>query len=264
MNYKSILYAKENSIATITLNRPEKLNAYNKTMVEELLAAVEDVKFDDDVHVLVITGAGRGFCAAADIGPSYQPHKEGHPLGMVEELREWFHRLLFTLRNLDKPTIASINGPAAAGGLSLALACDLRIASEQAKLGTGVLRIGTIPDEGETYFLPRVVGIEKAIELILLGEILDAKEALQIGLVGRVVPHEQLEATTKELAARIAEGPPIAQRLVKRAVYRQLEMNLWASLDDTALSAQISTHTQDSKEGLRAFQEKRQPIFRGM
>lgn len=262
MEYETILYTKEGPVATITLNRPDNLNAYTNLLLEEMLRAIDDVRQDDNIRVLIITGAGRAFCAGADLS---QPVEElqRRPLSSVMEMREGFHQLLLSLGRLDKPTIAAINGPAVAGGLNIALVCDFRIASDLARIGDGSLRFGFVPDEGGAYLLPRIVGLEKALELILLREILDAKQAERIGLVGKVVPHAELEGRAREMAHKIAEGPPVASRLAKRAVYKQLDMDFAAALEDIALAAQIVNEMEDVQEGIRAFFEKRKPIFKG-
>lgn len=263
MKYKDIIYAKREGIATITLNRPQKLNAYTGHMVDELLSAIEDVRRDDDVRVLVLTGAGRGFCTAADIADFPPPPEDSPPLRWVKELRDGFLRVITGLRSMDKLTIASINGPAISGGMVLALACDFRIASDRARFGDVGLKYGFFPDEGQTYFLPRAVGIGKAFELLLLSTVIDAHEALRIGLVHRVVPHEQLEQATRELVLTLVKGPTVSQKLVKQAIYRQLDMDMESSLDYVSVAGEIVTKTEDAVEGARAFQEKREPVFRG-
>ena len=262
MQYNTILVTKDGPVSTITLNRPDKLNAYNMPMVEELLHAIDEVRRDDSTWVLVITGAGRGFCAAADLSGG-EPYGEETLLPHLVGMRDGFHQVVLSLSRLDKPTIASINGPATAGGLAMALACDLRIASDRAVFRETSLMFGAMPDEGGSYFLPRIVGLEKALELILLSDRIDAHEAKRIGLVGKVVPHEELGEATRELAVRLGNGPPIALRMSKRAVYRQLDMDLENALEDLAQGAQIVNDTDDVAEGSRAFFEKRKPIFKG-
>lgn len=263
MDYHNIIYKKEKTIATITLNRPEKGNAYTQDMIDEIVTAIKDAEKDDEVRVLVITGAGRSFCTGYDLGGFALTHKEKHPLHWVIEEREGFHKVIRCLKGLDKPTIASVNGSAIAAGFVLALACDIRIVSERARLGDPSLNFGFASDEGLTYFLPRIAGVAKAVELIMLGEIVDAIEAQRIGLVNKVVPPEELEKATTELATRLAGGPPIAQRLTKRAIYSHAEEDLESSLEDICLAAQIANETEDVIEGVKALQEKRPPIFKG-
>jgi enoyl-CoA hydratase/carnithine racemase len=178
-------------------------------------------------------------------------------------MREGIHRLLLRLSKFDKPSIASINGAAVAGGLSIALCCDFRIASDKAKLGDGILRFGMMSDAGGPWFLPRIVGLQKAIELILLGEVLDAMEAQRIGLVGKVVPHEELKSITQELAIRLTEAAPIALRMNKNCIYRELDMDLASALEDQGIAGEIVHRTEDAEEGLSAFREKRAPVYKG-
>lgn len=263
MDYREIIYRKEDGIATITLNRPEKGNAYTPVMLDEMVAAIEDFKRDAGARVLVFTGAGRSFCAGYDLD-AFVPARVGrHPLHWVEEEREGFHRVLRHLKGVDKPVIASVNGGAIAAGFVLALACDLRIASERARLGDPSLNFGFASDEGLTYFLPRIAGIAKAVEMLLLGETVDAQEALRLGLVHRVVPPEELEKATRELASWLAARATVGQRLTKRAIYHHAEADMETSLEWAALIAQIADETEDAFEGVKAFREKRPPAFQG-
>ena len=262
MSYSTIIYGKEGPVASVTLNRPERMNAYNQQMLDELLSALKDASQDNAVRVLIVTGAGKAFCSGYEV-EDLRLEDTGNPIRFVVEMHDGFHRLLLALREFDRPVIAAVNGAAVAGGLSLALACDIRIASDKAKLGDGSLNMGFVPDEGATYLLPRAIGLEKALRLMFSGEVLGAPEALRLGLVSEVVPPEQLMKSASALAGKIAQGPPIAQRLTKRAVYRQLDMSMAASLDDVAVTGQLVDHTADAIEGVRAFQEKRPPKFKG-
>jgi len=263
MAYENIIYTKEldTGIATITMNRPGPLNAYTQEMVEEMFAAIDDVRKDDAVQVLVLTGTGRGFCVGADLRIPVRPFA-GKSIGGIIELREGIHLLAWNLWRLDKVTIAAINGTTACGGLSLALACDLRIASDQAIFTEASLDNGFFPDEGELYFLPRVLGQEKAMEMILLGERLSAMDALRVGLVGRVVPHAKLEKATRELGLRICQGPPILQRITKRSLLKQLDMDFWTAMEDTQLAQGVSSNTDDMQKARKAFRERRRPTFK--
>lgn len=263
MAYENIIYTKERDIglATITMNRPGPLNAYTQEMVEEMLAAIDDVRKDDAIQVLVLTGTGRGFCIGADIRIPVRPFA-GKAIGGIIELREGIHLLAWNLWRLDKVTIAAINGTTACGGLTLALVCDFRIASEQAVFTEASLVNGFLPDEGELYLLPRVLGREKAMEVILLGERLSAPEALRVGLVGRVVPHAELEKATRELALRVCQGPPIIQRIMKRSLMKQLDMDFWTAMEDTQLAQGVSSNTDDMREAGNAFRERRRPAFK--
>ncbi len=265
MEFRQITYVKEDRIATITLNRPEKLNAYSEVMVHEIIAALADARDDDDCRVVIITGTGRGFCSGGDISRDFQyPARYlGHPMESMLEMRENMHQLVVLLRRFDKPTIAAVNGAAVAGGLTLALCCDFRIAAESARLGDTSLKFALIPDEGGAYLFPRFLGLEKALKMSLLSEVYSASQARDLGLVTDVVPDEDLMATARAWATRLAEGPPIAIRTTKRMMYKQESMNLENALEDAALGTMVVNYCEDVKEGTAAFHEKRKPNFKG-
>lgn len=261
--FESVLVdTDDDAIGTITLNRPDKLNAFAGRMRQELVAVVRELAADPDVRVLVITGAGRAFCAGADI--EYMRHLiEESDYESARALVEAGRDVVTTIRSTGKPVIASINGPAAGGGANLALACDLRIASEKASIGQTFNRIGLHPDWGGTYFLPRLVGPSKAIELVFGGDMIDAAEAYRIGLFSRIVPHEQLEHTTKEMARALAEKPPVATALAKKAIYRSAGSTLEQMLDIELDNQLTCFKSEDAREGLQAFLDKRKPEFHG-
>ncbi len=263
--YEQILFNKEGHLATITLNRPAKRNAYSETMVHEILQALENARDDDEIRVVIITGEGKGFCAGGDIGRDFQypARYRGHRLESMLEMRENMHVLIRFLDRFDKPVIAAVNGAAVAGGLTLALACDFRIAAESAKLGDTSLRFGLIPDEGGAYYFPRFMGLDRALKMSLLSEIYTAREALELGLVTDVVADDQLMMRARELAARLAEGPPIAIRITKRMMYKQRAMQLDNALEDAGMATLVANYTEDVKEGTVAFHEKRKPQFKG-
>jgi len=258
----SVLYTSDGGIGTITLNRPDRLNAFAGRMRQELDDVFHEAGADDRVRVLVITGAGRGFCAGADV----EYMRELITNGAWDDARELVAvggRVVTTIASLAKPVLAAVNGPAAGGGANLALACDIRIASERASIGQTFNRIGLHPDWGGTYFLPRLVGGSKALELILTGEMIDAAEGHRIGLFSRVVPHEQLMAQTLALAEQLASKPPIAVALAKRACAMSLSSTLDAMLA-VELDHQVRCfQTRDALEGITAFTEKRRPVFDG-
>jgi 2-(1,2-epoxy-1,2-dihydrophenyl)acetyl-CoA isomerase len=260
--YEFVLIDQEGGIATITLNRPDKLNAFAGRMRQEVAAAVKQVADDEAVRVLVITGAGRAFCAGADIDYMRKVFGEEdweNAAGLVEAGRA----VVSTIRAVAKPVIASVNGAAAGGGANLALACDLRIASDRASIGQTFSRIGVHPDWGGAYFLPRLVGPSKALELMFSGEMLDAAEAHRIGLFNRVVAHEKLAEETRAWAEMLAAGPPKALSLMKQAVYQSSDRSL-ADMLELELRHQMQCfRSEDAKEGLAAFLEKRTPHFRG-
>jgi 2-(1,2-epoxy-1,2-dihydrophenyl)acetyl-CoA isomerase len=265
MEFREILYAKEKRVATLTLNRPAKLNAYSEVMVHELLAALADARDDDEVRAVIITGAGRGFCSGGDISRDFQypARYRGHRMESLLEMRENMHQLVTFLRRFDKPVIAAINGPAVAGGLTLALCCDFRIAAESARLGDTSLKFALIPDEGGAYLFPKYLGLERALRMSLFSEVYPARQAKELGLVTEVVPDAELMATARAWAEKLADGPPIAIRITKRMMYKQQTMALENALEDAALGTMVTNYCEDVKEGIAAFHEKRKPKFQG-
>lgn len=263
--YQQILYAKEHHVVTLTLNRPEKLNAYSEVMVHELLAALSVARDDDEVRAVIITGAGRGFCAGGDISRDFQypARYRGHRMESLLEMRENMHQLVTLLRRFDKPTIAAINGPAVAGGLTLALCCDFRLAAESARLGDTSLKFALIPDEGGAYLFPLYMGLANALKMSMFSEVYPAQQAQQLGLVHEVVPDAALATTAQAWAERLAAGPPIALRITKRMMYKQQTMDLENALEDAALGTMVVNYCEDVKEGTAAFHEKRPPQFQG-
>jgi enoyl-CoA hydratase/carnithine racemase len=265
MEFSQILYAKENRVATLTLNRPEKLNAYSEIMIHEILSALADARDDDETRAVIITGAGRGFCSGGDISRDFQypARYRGHRLESQLEMRENFHQLARFLWRFDKPTIAAVNGAAVAGGLTLALLCDFRIAAESAKLGDTSLKFALMPDEGGAWFFPRFMGLQNALKMSLFSEVYPARQAKDLGLVTEVVPDAELIPTARQWAERLADGPPIAIRITKRMMYKQQMMDLENALEDAALGTLVTNYCEDVKEGTAAFHEKRKPNFKG-
>ena len=221
--------------------------------MNELKTAIKNIGEDESVRAVVITGAGRGFCSGADLSAS------GDVITGLSEI----HTIIKGITAMEKPAVALINGSAAGAGLDLAMACDIRIASEKAKLSEIFVKRGLLPDCGGTYFLPRLVGLSKAKELIFTGEIIDAKEAERIGLVNRVVPAEELESTGMELARKLAKGPTLAIGKAKIAINRAVESNLDSALKDAFEAMSLILGTEDALEGIMAFVEKREPKFKG-
>jgi 2-(1,2-epoxy-1,2-dihydrophenyl)acetyl-CoA isomerase len=265
MDFREIIYSKENSVATITLNRPAKLNAYSEVMVHEIIAAISDARDDDEVRAVIITGTGRGFCSGGDISRDFQyPSRyRGHRMEAMLEMRENMHQLVTLLRRFDKPTIAAINGAAVAGGLTLALCCDFRIAAESARLGDTSLKFGLIPDEGGAYLFPKYMGLQNALKMSLFSEVYPASQAKELGLVTEVVPDAELMLAARQWAERLADGAPIAIRITKRMMYKQETMSLENALEDAALAVMVTNYSEDVKEGTAAFHEKRRPNFKG-
>ena len=252
-------------VARVTLARPERLNAYTMRMCRELCQALEQFDRDDTARVLIVTGAGRGFCSGGDVSGSDHEHHEYMKLqlGHGREMRDGMQRVTLALTRLDKPTIAMINGPAVAGGLALALACDFRIAGANAKLGDTSGKFGLLPDEGGAWLFPRAMGLDRALKMTLLSELYDAPTAERLGLVTQAVAQEALESNTLAFARALAERAPLAVRLAKSMMRRGLELSFEQSLGDAALSVMISNPSTDVQEGLRAFFDKRPPKFEG-
>jgi 2-(1,2-epoxy-1,2-dihydrophenyl)acetyl-CoA isomerase len=265
MTDSPVLYHQRDSIVTITLNRPETLNAMNEAMMAELERRLMGLEADATVRAVILTGAGRAFSSGGDQkrdrdAESQQVFFDGDlGGGLIERL----HRCVLRLQRLAQPVIASIHGVAVGAGCNMALAADLRIASDAARFGEVFTRLGLVPDGGGTYFLPRLVGTAKAMELMLLADIIDAREALRLGLVHWVVPADRLQDETQQLAERLAQGPTLAYGLVKTGLYQSLTMPLEDVLHMEARHQAIAARSQDHVEGVAAFREKRQPRFLG-
>lgn len=263
MGAQEILLDKEGGIAVITLNRPDRLNALTTNMYEELPEILDQLKKDDKVKVVILTGSGKGFCAGSDVHDRLDKRLEkGAENSRFQKLQP-VGKIALDIADFDKPIIGAINGVAVGAGLSMALLCDIRLASEKARFGAIWLNIGLIADVGATYFLPRIIGKERALELMLSRRIIDADEALKIGLVGTIWPADQLMNEAKKLAQEIAESPSVGVELTKRALQRSLENNLKMQLDFESYAQNICRQTQDHKEGIAAFKEKRKPKFQG-
>jgi len=253
-----LLQAAADGVLTLTLNRPDVLNAITPSLLDELTASLRDVAAGHDVRAVIITGAGRGFCSGQDLRAA---GADGG-LDVAAILRDHYAPAVRAIRSMDQPVIAAVNGVAAGAGFSLALACDLRVAAESATFVQAFVRIGLIPDLASTYFLPRLVGPARAAELTMLGETVDAGRALDLGIVNRVVPDAELAAVALELASRLARGPR-SIGLTKRALDASADNDLEAQL---AVEERLQTDavaTTDFVEGVSAFLEKRLPIFTG-
>lgn len=263
--FRDIRFGHEGAIARITLARPKQMNAYSTRMCEELVRAIEAYWRDDNLRVLILTGEGRGFCAGGDVSGADEAHGAlmKAQLSHAREMRDGMHRVIQALQRIDKPVVAMINGPAVAGGLTLALACDFRIAADTAKLGDTSGKFGLLPDEGGAWLFPRAMGLDRALKMTMLAEVYDAKTAHDLGLVTEVVPAGELEVRTVAFARALAARAPLAVRLAKAMMMRGLTTSLDHSLADAALSVMVSNPSQDVREGVKAFFEKREPKFEG-
>lgn len=266
MSFKEILYNIEGQVAIITLNRPDRMNALTMLTHRELEQAIDAADKDDKVRVIVMTGAGRGFCSGDDVRDIFLSPEEADlksreaRLSYLQggHLTGGGHRLL----EINKPSIAAVNGAAVGYGCDLTLLCNMRVASEKARFGEVFLRVGLIPDEA-LILLPKLVGLAKAYEMILTTDILEAKDAEKIGLVNKVVPHEQLMSATLELANKIAGKPPIAVRLALEGIRRGLNWQMREFMEWHSSAMSFCFETEDHREGAKAFIEKRQPVFKG-
>lgn len=262
-----VLYQVEDAIATITLNRPERMNSFSPGLLSGWEQSIRRATEDDDVRVVVVTGAGRAFCAGADLkaqgDANYAVAAERNAGERRNSLRHSVHRVPQALQYLDKPYIAAVNGAAVGAGMDMVSMADIRIASDQARFGMSYVNVGLIPGDGGAWLLPRIVGVSKALELIWTGEIFGAEQALEFGYVQRVVPHDSLMDETYAFARRLTEGPPIAMQLAKRLVYRALNQPFPEALEAAQAAMAMVQSTDDSREGPRAFVEKRKPQFTG-
>lgn len=261
MNEDPVLYAVENHCARITLNRPEVKNAFSPEMIRLWREYLSEAGRDDRVRVVVVTGKGDTFCSGGDI----RDMAEGklRSWDMKNYVWEGVHRIVLALEDLDKPVIASINGAAMGAGLDMALMCDMRICSDKAKLAESYILMGLVPGDGGAYFLPRLVGVSKALELFLTGDPIRPEEALRLGMVNRVVPHDRLMEETLALAEKITSRPPLAVRMMKRAVYQAQTSTLRSHLDYISSQLSLLSETEDHIEAAKAFLEKRPPLFKG-
>ena len=263
--FEQIRYDKSDGLATITLNRPERMNAFTPRMLDEWLAALQDAHTDPDVRVVILTGTGRGFCTGADVSGGAAASLMERGLSLVENrnfLRDSVQRIPRLVSLLEKPYIAAVNGAAVGAGMDMASMCDIRFAADSARFGMTYVRMGLVPGDGGAYFLPRIVGTARALDLIWSGRLFDAKEALEMGYVSAVVPADELMDYTRAYAAKLAKGPAIAIQQSKRLVYRSAHLPLDAALDLAQQAMFISQSSEDAREGPRAFMDKREPEFK--
>lgn len=267
MSDDAVLYDVQDHIATLTLNRPEKLNAFDDDLLGQWVERLQEAHLDDGVRVIVVTGAGRGFCSGANVA------REGRGSGVLGDpnapasnrnsLRNSVQPVPRILQNIEKPYIAAVNGAAVGAGMDMASMADIRIASDRAKFGMAYVRMGLVPGDGGAYWLPRIVGMATALELMWTGRLFLADEALAMGYVSKVVPHDDLIAETMEYAGRIAKMPAVSVQLIKRLAYRSAVTGPHEALEMAEHAMVIARSTEDAKEGPRAFMEKREPNFQG-
>lgn len=259
MNDKHIRYGIEGHTAIITLNRPEAKNAFSPEMISLWHQYLGETQRDDNVRVVVVTGTGDTFCSGGDIREMAEGKLSSWT--MKKFLWEGVHRIVLMLEDMDKPVIAAVNGAAIGAGMDMAIMCDLRVSSDKARFSESYVNMGLAPGDGGAFFLPRLVGLAKALELFFTADVLSAEEAMQLGIVNRVVPHDRLMEETMRLADKIASKPPLAIRMTKRAVYQSLSTPLRTHLDYISSQIALLTETKDHREAARAFLEKRKPIF---
>jgi len=257
-----LLESTHDGIAVLVMNRPERMNALNNELATELHATLPRIAKDDSIRVVVLTGAGRAFCAGGDLGVIGKG-REANDVKQLEPLLRAGMGMVVTMRTMPQPVIAAVNGAAAGAGMNVALAADIRISADEAMFGQNFAKVGLYPDYGGTYFLPELVGPSKAAEMFYTGDMIDAKTALQLGFLNRVVPAAQLEAEVKTLAQKIASGPPLAVRAVKKVLFADQKVALERALENEVEHQMKCFASEDCLEGVRAFFEKRAPKFAG-
>lgn len=265
MSFDNLIYDKQEHIATVTLNRPERLNALSRGLQLEVLEAAKEIRGDDDVWAVIVTGAGRGFCSGADIsGPRPEGAESTPPQNQLLDEFHWVGDQAMAIYNLDKPTIAAMNGVCAGAGMSLALSCDLRVGSENARFRSVFLERNLSPDSGMSWFLTRILGYSRAIDLILTSRDVAADEAYRLGLLDRLVPHDRLMEEALGLARQITQWPPVAVRAAKRVTQQNLNKNLDDGLRNEAYHLDYGRKAKnDAREALAARMEKRKPVYTG-
>lgn len=257
-----LLFTKDKKIATITLNRPDKLNTFHDGMLADWAAALRECQADEAINVVVVTGNGRAFCAGGDVS-SFQQSKGNRALAMSEYLRQHVHPVARAVDGLKKPYLCALNGAATGAGLDMALMADIRYAARSARFAESYVRVGLVPGDGGAFLLPRLIGITKALELFWTGDFVSAEEAERIGLVSKVFDDDKLMEETYTFAERLANGPSVAIRLTKQAVYQFLHSDLLSSLESITGFMGVAASTEDHMEASTAFREKRTPQFKG-
>ena len=263
MVYTTILFAKADNVATVTLNRPDRSNAFDDVMITEFSDVLKTIERDAEIRCVVITGAGKNFCAGQDLGAIQARYDQPEGVSFQAHLQNGYNQMVTRLRAMEKPVIAAINGAAAGAGLGLACACDLRHASQNAKFRMAFIGIALAPDSGTSFHLPRLIGYGRALEMALTNELVDANRAFEIGLVNRLFAPEELVARTNEFAVTLAHAPTKSIGLTKRAFNRSAYVDLEAALEYEAQLQELAGRSQDHHEGVKAFLEKRPPVYKG-
>jgi enoyl-CoA hydratase/carnithine racemase len=265
MPLPDVRYEVDAAVATITLDRPEARNAYSEEMVESLVRALDAADGDDAVRAVILTGAGKAFCAGGDLKRMQQQSGmfEGGPYTLRRNYQRGIHTIPERLARFEKPVIAAVNGPAMGAGLDLACMCDVRVAARSARFGSSFINVGLVPGDGGAYFLTRTIGFPRALEMMLTGRVVESEEALAMGLTSEVVDDDALIETARRRARAMAERSPIALRLVKRAAYQSLGAELAKALELAATYQGIAQNSEDHREALTALLEKRPPRFDG-
>jgi 2-(1,2-epoxy-1,2-dihydrophenyl)acetyl-CoA isomerase len=263
MDYSKLRFEKSDGVALITFNRPDRSNAFDDAMIAEMHDALKDVEREADVRCVVLTGAGKNFCAGQDLGAILNRYNSPQGVHFRDHLLKSYNQMVARMRAMEKPFIAAINGAAAGAGLGLACACDLRHAAENAKFRMAFIGIALSPDSATSFFLPRIVGLGRATEMALTNELIDAHKALAFGLVNRVLTAEELLPKTMEFAKELAKAPTKSVGLTKRAFNRSMFTDLDRALDYEAYLQEVAGQTQDHREGVNAFLEKRAPVYVG-
>ena len=257
-------YTVAKGVATILLNRPERKNAFTLEMIDEWAQALAQARTDPSVRVIVLTGAGDAFCSGVDLGRFAHPDTpEPPPLDRKRTLTDRIHRVALALEELDKPVIAAVNGVAVGAGMDMALMCDLRLCARSARFSEGYIRVGLVPGDGGCWYLPRLTGVAKALELLLTGDFVDGEEAQRLGIANHVYDDERLMQESYTLAARLAASPPIAVGMIKRAVYQSARTDLRTALDLISSHMAVVQSTEDSVEAMAAFRERRPGVYKG-
>ena len=263
MHYDTVETLNADGVLWVTMNRPEKLNAFNEQMGIDLMEALKEGERSSDARCLVLTGEGKAFSTGEDLNSNRATYDSGKPMLLGEVVKRKYNPIVGRIRRMEKPVLAAVNGTAAGAGLGLALACDLRAASEKATFHESFIKVGLVPDSGTSFWLPRILGLGKAMEVGLLGEPIDAAKALSLGLVNWVFPEDAFRREVTKIAERLAKGPTKAMGLTKRAMNRAVVVDMDSALEYEMYLQDIAGRTRDHVEGVRAFFDKRAPSFIG-